>query len=404
MRKKAKLDALPFHQPFLDIDDRHAIARVLASRWLTTGKEATAFEDEFATYVTARHALAVSSCTAALHLALVLAEVGPGDTVIVPTLTFTATAAAVVMAGAQPILADVAPDTLTLSAEAMERVRDARTSAVMPVHYAGNPSGFREVLAMAKELGEMHVIDDAAHAIPASMDGHPIGGTGIGAFATCFSFYPTKPVVAGEAGMLVLRDTALMDRARRLSLHGIDADAYQRSRQGLYHYEVIEHGWKYNLPDLLAALGRSQLGKADALARRRFWIAEAYTKRFLPLVTAGVLQLPVVHDGYQSAWHLYVIQFETERFRAGWDRDRIAVAMKDQGIGTSLHYRPLHRHRFWQQHCATQLHGQDWATLFPHTERAYPRMLSLPIWPGMTDGDVDRVASALESVLAEATR
>lgn len=391
MTKKKFGNGIPFFQPHLDVEDRKALKRVLDSRWLTTGREAHMFEAEFGHFVDSNFTLAVSSCTAALHLALELAGVR-GKKVIVPSLTFTATAGAVLMAGATPIFADVNPDTLCLSAKDILAVDDPEAVAVMPVHYGGNPSEFLHVLDFAAARG-LKVIDDAAHALPAKVQSVLIGSQSLQSFATCFSFYATKTITTAEGGMLALNDASLLERARRLSLHGIDADAYQRSRAGLYHYEVTEHGWKYNLPDLLAALGRSQLSKVNELFTRRYAVAAQYQSRFQKLVRAGLLTLPMVYDDCESSWHLYVIQFNMEALKPDWSRDRIALALREHGIGTSLHYRPLHLHPFWLPYATRGL---------PNTERAYGRMLSLPIYPGMTEGDTDRVADALEVVLQDA--
>lgn len=393
---------IPYHQPYLDTDDLRVVREVLRSGWLTTGAEARRFELELARYLDARAVLAVSSCTAALHLALECQGVR-GRAVVVPTLTFTATAAAVVMAGGTPVLADVDPDTLTLGVKEAEVAAQAarhRAVAVMPVHYGGNPSRFREVLQWAQAEG-LTVIDDAAHALPATVDAHRVGAAALGAFATCFSFYPTKPITTGEGGALVLRDPDLLPRARRLSLHGIDADAYQRSRAGLAHYQVVEHGWKYNLPDVLAALGRSQLKKADVLWQRRQNVADWYRRALAPAVAAGRLRLPVVEPDCASSWHLYAVRLPLERWAPGWDRDRVAARLRDLGIGTSMHYVPLHLHPYWQAH--GDLAGMNNGR-FPHANTAYAELLSLPIWVGLTEGQVGHVAERLVQVLEEAQR
>lgn len=398
-RDKVEHAVIPFHRPHIDKEDRNAVKRVLDSGWLTTGKEASLFEHEFGEFVRNPACLAVSSCTAALHLALVLAGVESSDCVIVPTLTFTATAAAAVMCGAKVILADIDADTLTLGAKNLADVGNLRNVvAVMPVHFAGNPSRFGEVLAWG-QLHSIKVIDDAAHAFPAAWNGWPIGSPVHGGFASCFSFYPTKPITTAEGGMLVMTDPTHLERARRLSLHGVDADAYQRSRQAVYHYEVTEHGWKYNLPDLLAALGRSQLHKAKELAQRRYYIAEQYIHDLWQLQRAGLIRLPVVLDSYNSAWHLFVVQFELERLKADWTRDRISEELRIRGVGTSVHYRPLHRHPFWKEHCFGTTDQLVVNTFFPNAERAYSQMLSLPIWPGMEEKDVSYIVEQIQIIL-----
>ncbi len=393
--------SIPFHRPHIDSSDLAAVRDVMKSGWITTGKAATAFEQAFLQGLPGRAAVAVSSCTAALHLALELQGLKPGDQVIVPTMTFTATAGAVVMAGLQPVIVDVDPVTLMLTPEVIAPKCTARTKAILPVHYGGNPLGFMRVLDFARQH-KMRVIDDAAHAYPAAVaDVHdhlvPIGAAEL-ADATCFSFYATKTITTAEGGMLVI-PPSLEERARRLTLHGIDADAYQRSRTAVYHYEVTEHGYKYNLPDLLAAFGGSQVKKAEALRNMRKTIAERYAQALATLVKREWLALPPSSLETESAYHLYPIRLNLQRLGTGWDRDRVGAAMKAaHGVGTSMHYRPLHRHRYW----ATTLGiGAD---AFPNADTAYAQLLSLPIWPGMSSKHVDRVATALEHVLFEAGR
>lgn len=400
-RAAVKLPPIPYHRPHMDSRDMAAVRRVLQSGWLTTGKEAALFEAEFLALLQASgsRAIAVSSCTAALHLALELLDLEPDDEVIVPSMTFTATAAAVLMAGLRPVLADVDPVSLNLTPETVEARRTKRTRAILPVHYGGNPSGLLALLDYAVPA-KLRVVDDAAHALPAFVQ--PVGGPpmAIGSSdltdATCFSFYPTKPLTTGEGGMLVVPEQ-WESRARRLTLHGIDADAYQRSRTAIYHYEVIEHGWKYNLPDLLAALGRSQLAKTMRLWEARTDIAAKYERALAPLVDADRLRTPVVMPGYLSAWHLYPVRLNLRTLHGTWDRDRVGQRLRELGIGSSMHYRPLHRHKFW---ASGDTAGHD----FPATDQAYVELLSLPIWPGMTSKEVARVVAGLTLVLKDGAR
>jgi dTDP-4-amino-4,6-dideoxygalactose transaminase len=394
-------ETIPFHRPHLDQDDRTAIRRVFASGWLTTGKEAEAFEREFAQTLGARCAIAVSSGTAALHVAAVLAGwVKPTQEVIVPTLTFTATAGAVLQAGALPVLADVDPETMNLSPQTVAGRRTSRTAGVLPVHYAGNPSGLTDLLEDARNaVPRYHIVEDAAHAYPAAILDQPIGGPALGGFATCFSFYPTKPLTTGEGGMLILADSGLEKRARRLVYHGIAAHEAQHHRTGLDHYLVTEEGWKYNLPDVLAALGRAQLMKADVLAGRREEIAKRYRARFADAVGAGLLRVPRVDPSVKSAWHLYVLRFNLERLREEWTRDRLAATLLERGIQVSLRYRPLHQQPFWR----ARLPEAKWST-FPHADRIAASSLCLPIWPAMTESEVDRVADEVIRLVKGAVR
>lgn len=393
---------IPYAKPLVDSDDRRLVREVLSSGWLTSGKVAKLFEDELARYHHADAVLSLSSCTAALHLALELAGVA-GKYVIVPSLTFTATAAAVLMARGIPIIADVDPNTLTLSPEQCELAvsrflgtSHEHVAAALPVHYGGNPSKFRSMLAWGRELN-VTIIDDAAHVLPAFVDGEMIGSHQLAAFATCLSFYPTKPITTGEGGALLLNGEQAQEhlaRATQMSLHGIDADAYQRSRTGLYHYKVTEMGWKYNMPDLLAALGRGQLKKAESFWIRRKLIAETYNKRLQTLVQDGRLNLPIVDDGCESSWHLYAIRFPYGCWKSGWSRDRAAARLKELGIGTSMHYVPLHRQPFWQAYMPLD-------SRCPNAEAAYSELLSLPIWAGMSERDIDEVVARLGQVCDE---
>jgi dTDP-4-amino-4,6-dideoxygalactose transaminase len=400
-RRPAAETVIPYHKPHLDRRDHVAIKGVLESGWLTTGKEAAAFEEEFLQMLGGEGlaAVAVSSCTAALHLALALLDLQPGDEVIVPTMTFTATAAAVLMAGAKPIIADVDPVSLNLTVASMAPQITRRTKGLLPVHYGGNPSGFEALRDFAARHG-LRLVDDAAHALPAFVQtpGRTPRAIGSGlSDGTCFSFYPTKPLTTGEGGMLVIPKPQ-ESRARRLTLHGIDADAYQRSRTAIYHYEVVEHGWKYNLPDLLAAPGRSQLAKTHRLWEQRTATARRYIDGLSGLVGAGRLTLPAVGADAMSAWHLFPIRLNLKALHATWDRDRVGQRLRELGVGTSMHSRPLHRHKFWSESLGLA------AEAFPVADQAYIELLSLPIWPGMTHRHVSLVIDRLHQVLTEGVR
>jgi dTDP-4-amino-4,6-dideoxygalactose transaminase len=388
---------VPFHRVPITTAERNAVDRVVKSGWLTTGPEATRFEQEFAAAVDAHGAVAVSSGTAALHVGLELLALLPGDEVIVPSMTFTATAAAVLMAGLTPVIADVDPVSLNLTPETVQAVQTRRTKALLPVHYGGNPSGLLPLLAYAQPY-KLRVVDDAAHAFPARVGPHPVGSHPALTDATCFSFYATKTLTTGEGGMLTVRDPGLIERARRLINHGVDHEAYQRSRTSLYHYEVTEHGYKYNLPDVLAALGRVQLQRATDLWQKRTALATFYTQALAPLEAKGYLTCPQVAEGYTSAWYLYPIRLTLDALKADWSRDRLAERLREYGIGCSLYYRPLHRHKFW----TTSL-GLD-GRRYPHADRAYDELLALPCWPDMERRQRRAVVDTLGTVLAEAVR
>lgn len=391
-------DPIPFHKPDLDSDDRKALRDVLTSGWLTTGKEAAALEREFAESVGARCAVAVSSGTAALHLACVLAGFHHrAHEVIVPTLTFTSTASEVLHAGATPVLADVDPETFNLSVTTIAARRTRNTVGVLPVHYTGSPQGLPEILKDAQGQSPPYlVIEDAAPAYLAAIGGVKIGGP-TGSFARCFSFRVTKSVTTVEGGMLTFDDIELERPARRHAYHGINPGPRSPGTTEV----VVDAGWKYNLPDLLAALGRSQLRKADVLVGRRQTIADRYRMQFSSLVNAGLLRVPRVDPAITSAWQLYIVRFALERLKSEWTRDRLAQALRDRGIGTSLQtlQRPLHTHPFWRGRGGSAQWGD-----FPVAEKIAATALCLPIWPGMAEAQVDQVADEVGRVLKGAVR
>jgi perosamine synthetase len=361
-----------------------AVLEVLRSGWLTTGSRAKAFEAAFARLVGVEHAIAVSSCTAALHLALRLLEVGPGDEVLVPTTTFAATANVVVHLGARPVLCDVDPVTLTLDpADARARVT-ARTRAIMPVHLGGYPCAMPELLALAVERG-LHVIEDAAHAIETEMAGKHAGAHGI---FGAFSFYPTKSITTGEGGMLVTASAELAARGRILALHGLSQDAWKRyTKEGSAHYEVIAPGFKYNLTDLAAAIGLVQLERLGAFYSERRQLARAYAEGLAGL---PVSWQPLEVAGGRAAHHLFILLLDREVARS---RDEIAQALKARQIGTSIHFRPLHLMPYY-----AETFGYRPGDL-PAAEDVYARSLSLPLYPAMTRADVEYVVGALRALL-----
>jgi dTDP-4-amino-4,6-dideoxygalactose transaminase len=377
---------LPYHQPSIDEDDVAAVVDTLRSGWLTTGEHAHGFEREFARRLGVRDALAVSSGTAALHLALCVLGVGPGDDVIVPTYTFTATAEAVVYVGARPVLADVDPVTANLRAEDVERARTPRTRAVMPVHFAGLPCAMAPLRALARRH-DLRVVEDAAHALPAADDGRSVGALGD---AAAFSFYATKNVTSGEGGMLVVDDVSAAARARMLALHGISRDAWKRyTAAGTWRYEILESGYKYNLSDLAASLGRSQLRKLDAFHARRSALAARYDRALASL--DAVIVPPGAPPGGVHARHLYPIRLRPEMLRV--DRDAVIEELRARNIGTSVHFIPLHLHPFYRTAFGYR-QGQ-----FPGAEAAWATAISLPLYPSMTDADVDAVVAALTEIV-----
>lgn len=379
---------LPFALPDIDEAEIDAVVACLRSGWVTTGPATRQFEQDFNAYLGGGlHAIAVNSATAGLHLALESLGIGPGDEVIVPTLTFTATAEVVRYLGARPVFVDVEPEWMTLSVADVEAALTPRTRAIVPVHYAGLACDMDALLALARRHG-LRVVEDAAHAFPTRYRGRLVGT--LDSDVTVFSFYANKTMTTGEGGMVVTRDAGLAQRARVMRLHGISQDAFDRyvSTKPAWYYEVVAAGFKYNLTDIAAAIGIQQLRKIDRFAARRAYLAQRYHDGLADLP----LRLPALPgDGCTHAWHLYVIRL-TPDARLG--RDDLIAELARRGIGTSVHFIPLHRQPYWRDTC-------DLAPArFPVAEACYPRMLTLPLYTKMSDADQDRVIRSLRELLA----
>jgi len=382
---------LPFALPDIDDAEIDAVVACLRSGWVTTGPTARQFEHDFAAYLGEQdlHAIAVNSATAGLHLALEGLGIGPGDEVIVPTMTFTATAEVVRYLGAQPVLVDVDPAHMNIDPDAVDAAITPRTRAIMPVHYAGLACDMDALLALARRHG-LRVIEDAAHAFPTRHRGRLVGT--LDSDATVFSFYANKTMTTGEGGMVLTRDPELARRVRLMRIHGISQDAFNRyvSRTPAWFYEVVAAGFKYNLTDIAAAIGIQQLRKIDRFARRREQLAQRYDDGLAGLP----LQLPAHADaaaGDTHAWHLYVVRLAPD---APLGRDALIEALSQRGIGTSVHFIPLHRHPYWRDACALA------PAQFPVAEACFERMLTLPLYTRMSDADQDRVIHALHALLA----
>jgi perosamine synthetase len=381
----ARADFLPFHVPAIGDEEISAVVGVLRSGWLTTGAKVKEFERQFCSLVGARHAVAVNSATAALHLGLAAAGIGEGDEVIVPTMTFAATAEVVLYLKANPVLVDCMPDSLNIDPAALERAVTPRTKAVIPVHFAGQPCASEAILSVARDRG-LKVIEDAAHALPARDNGRMVGSIGD---ITCFSFYATKTITTGEGGMATTDNPEWAEKMRMLSLHGISHDAWNRySSEGSWYYEVTEVGYKYNLTDIAASLGLEQLKKCRAFAAARRRIAQAYNAAFADLAE---IRTPSCAPGKEHAWHLYVIQLELERLAI--DRRGFIEALRQENIGSSVHFIPLHLHPFYRRNFGYR--PED----FPVALDAYRRILSLPIYPNMTPTDTEDVIGAVRKII-----
>jgi len=370
------------------------VMEVLESGWLTMGERTIEFERQFAEFVSARHAVAVNSATAALHLALEAVGVGPSDEVILPTYTFAACAEVVVHLGATPVLADVDPSTLDLTIDTILPRVTPRTKAVLPVHFGGRVSDLGPILEWAAAR-EVAVIEDAAHALPATRNGRHAGTLGR---AGAFSFYATKPVTTGEGGMLVTDDETLADRARLMRLHGTSRHAWRRYVDaGAWHYDIEAAGFKYNTTDLAAALGLVQLRRAEQMRQARAAVATLYNAAMAEPPFVGLVQTPPGADGEdRHAWHLYPLRLNLERLVV--DRADVIRSLTAAGVGTSVHFIPLHLHPYYRQRF-----GYQPADL-PVATREYERELSLPIYPDLQPTEQERITSVLGRILSEARR
>ncbi len=383
------LPFLPFALPEIGDDEIAEVVDTLRSGWVTTGPKAKRFEDDFTAFLgdPSLHSMAVNSATAGLHLALEALGIGPGDEVITTTHTFTATAEVVRYLGADVVLVDIDPATLCIAPALVEAAITPRTKAILPVHYGGLAADMPALLAIAQRHG-LKVVEDAAHALPTTCGGALVGT--LASEATVFSFYANKTITTGEGGMVVTRDAALAKRIRTMRLHGMSRDAFDRftAKVPSWYYEIVAPGFKYNLTDIAAAMGIHQLRRARAFHARRTQIAQAYDAAFagLPLLTP-----PGPAAGDLHAWHLYPLRLSDA---APIDRDALIERLFAAGIGCSVHYIPLHLQPYWRDRYALR------PEQFPHSQHAYERMLSLPIYTRMTDVDVQRVAGAVAAALA----
>ena len=377
---------IPFHRPSIGNEEIEAVNRVLKSGWLTTGPEALAFQKEFAEYIGCKHALVVNSGTAALQLALEAIGLRAGDEVVVPTYTFTASAEVVTYFGAKPVLCDVLPGAFNLDPADVEQRITEHTRAIIPVHMAGEACRMEELLPLARKH-DVRLIEDAAHALPSSRSGRRVGTI---SEMTAFSFYATKTISTAEGGMLTTNDDRYAERSSTMRLHGIGGDAWKRySKTGSWYYEVHEAGYKLNLCDILAALGRAQLRKCDEFWAERCRIAEIYNSHFSQMDELEAP--PAVDRSCDHAWHLYILRIRPETLDI--DRNQFIEELKAVGIGTSVHFIPLHLHPYYQREYGYKKGD------FPNAEDAFSRCLSLPIYPGLTDEEINRVLTSVDKVV-----
>jgi len=376
---------VPFYRPDIGDGEIAAVVETLRSGWLTIGPRTQEFERRFAAFVGAPHAVAVNSCTAALHLALNCLGIESGDEVITSTLTFTATGATVLHAGGQLVLADVTPDTLNLNPEDLERRITSRTKAIVAVHFAGHPAPMDALMQLAR-AHNLFVIEDAAHALPAAYEGRKIGSIGD---LTAFSFYATKNLCTGEGGMLTTAREEWAEVLRTRRLHGMSRDAWRRySNEGQWRYDVAYPGFKYNMTDINAALGLVQLERLPALHRRRCELANLYSRL---LADVEEVELPPTRQNVEHAWHLYVIRLRREMLRI--HRDAVMEELRRAGISTQVHFIPLHMHSYYRQALGVS------PAEFPVASEAAERIISLPLYTVMSDEDVAYVCDQLRRIV-----
>lgn len=383
----APRENIPCFRPIIGEREIEAATAVLRSGWLTTGAKAREFEQCFAALMgDDAEAIAVNSATGGLHLAAEACGIGPGDEVLVPTLTFTATAAVIRYLGAEVVLVDVEEGTRCIDLDQAERRLTPRCKAIMPVHFAGYPCDMAAILAFARRHG-LRVIEDAAHALPTRSNGRLIGSWE--SDATVFSCYASKPITTGEGGMIITRDPKIAARTRTMRTHGLDRDAFDRFRKvgASWSYDVVAPGFKYNLTDIAAAVGVVQLSQAEAFQASRQRAAERYLEKLADLPIECPAPAP---RGGLHAWHMFPIRVHED---APADRDALIAGLTAEGIGTSVHYRPLHELSYWRERYG-HVPGD-----FPVASRYFAGAVTLPLFPGMTDAEVDRVVAAVRNIL-----
>jgi perosamine synthetase len=377
---------LPYGRQSLDDVDVQAVVEVLKSDWLTTGPKIGEFEERFAAWVGARHAVSFSSGTAALHGAAFAAGLGPGDEAITTPMTFCATANCILYQGATPVFADISPDTLNIDPQEVSQKITSRTKAIIAVDYAGHPAALDELGELAKaQIQRALLIEDACHALGAQYRGKRVGGI---ADMTVFSFHPVKHLTTGEGGMVATNDARLAEMLRRFRNHGISSEARERQEAGQWFYEMVLLGFNYRLTDIACALGLSQLDKLAANLARRREIAAQYAEAFRDL---PAIVVPAVRHGITPAWHLYPVRLKLELLAVG--RGEIFRALRAENIGVNVHYIPVHQHPYYRERF-------KWKETYPVAEDAYERLISLPMFHGMTDADVEDVVRAVSKVIS----
>ncbi len=387
------MEFLPFALHSIDQDEIDEVVDTLKSNWITTGPKAKLFETKFAEFLGVKYAVAVNSCTAALHLALDAINIKEKDLVLTTPFTFTATAETIRYVGAELVFIDIDPKTFNIDPKLVEtylsnpKTNVNRVKAIIPVHYAGQACDMTAIMKIAKKYN-LKVIDDAAHALPSTHDGHLIGNI---ADLTCFSFYATKTITTGEGGMLVTNDDTLVERIRTMRLHGINRDVFNRynSDKADWYYDVVAPGFKYNMTDIAASIGIHQLKKVEIFKKDRELIAKAYNEAFKEIEEIEVPFIDRTTDIH--SWHLYVVKLNLEKLTI--DRAQFIEEIKKMGIGTSVHFIPLHLQPYYKKRY--NFSEND----FQNTFSTYQRIISLPIYPKMKEYDIQRVIDAFKKVI-----
>ena len=381
---------LPFSIPCISQKDIKAVVDVLRSGWITTGPKGHAFEEQISTYTTGKHTIVVTSATAAMHLVLLAYGIGPGDEVITPSMTWCSTANLITLQGAKPIFVDINPHTLMTSAEHIAPYITSRTKMIIPVHFAGAPLDLDPIRTLARKKNIV-LIEDAAHAIGTEYKGKKIGHTG----TALFSFHPIKNITTGEGGAIVTDNGRLAKKLRILRFHGLGKDAWLRyTKNKTKQVEVLTPGYKYNLPDMQAALGITQLEQLDTFIEKRAQLANCYTNILKNIPDIHPLAIPSYN--HRHTWHLYIVQLDKNHFTI--NRDQLMNALKDHNIGTGLHFKAVHLHKYYRKNVPAK------RGMLPNTEWASERILSLPLHPLMRKKDVLRVTDALKHILEKSKK
>lgn len=381
---------LPYNVPLMEEDDIAEVVDTLRSGWIAKGPKTMEFEKQFAAYVGAKYAVAVNSCTAALHLSLVAAGLGEGAEVLTTPMTFAASVNVVIHTGAKPVLVDIEPVTMNIDPKKIREKITSRTKAIIPVHIAGHPCEMDEIMEIAREHN-LFVLEDGAHAVYTQYKGKMIGAIGN---ATAFSFYATKNLVTGEGGMVTTNNEDLYNKIRVMSAHGMSRNAWNRYAEvGSWYYEILSPGYKDNMSDIMAGLGLSQLAKLERMQGLRQGIADYYQAEFGKIPE---LEVPVELAYARHAWHLYIIKLNLDKLSI--DRGKFIEELKEENIGTSVHFIPLHMHPYYRE-----TYGYKKGD-FPVAEGVFERIISLPLYPKMSMQDARDVVAAVQRIVERSRR